>query len=83
MTVKTGKPITNRKMNKFYCAATRISSAVGLGRNDYWTKPSMDAAVKHAETILEENPDQQCIVIVKIVAVVKRQKQPVRVQVVR
>lgn len=65
-------------VNKFYCGARRLTPG--------WAKPTLADAIKHAERILDgedpiasraddgEPPEE--VVIVKIVAIVKKQKAP-------
>lgn len=47
-----------------------------------WTRRDLKDAIKHAEQILEAQPNRDHVTIVKIVRVVRRKKAPVVVEVV-
>ena len=66
-------------MNKFYVGAAHIANAIGQGRNDPWSKPTLEAAIKHGKSIIEEE-DKDCVIIVKVVAVLKREKTQIKVE---
>jgi len=72
--------MTNNKINKFYVAADKISSAISGGFNDNWTKATEAEAIKHAQQLMEENPSRKSIAIVKIVALVEKPRQPIKVR---
>lgn len=64
--------------DKFYVASDRI---VNGGVNPQWRKPTLEAAIKHARELLgEDNNVADVKYIVKIVAVVKLEKPPVKVE---
>lgn len=48
-----------------------------------WPKRSLAEAVKHAESVLQDNPKIQEVAIVQIVRLVRRKASPVEVEVVR
>jgi hypothetical protein len=77
---KKGMNMTKRNLNKFYCAAKHISTAFSRGHNDAWTRSSEPEAIAHAKQILEMDSAQEAVVIVKVVAVVRRAKQPISVE---
>lgn len=67
----------------------KISLANGSGTNTRgygentgrWTRKDLKGAVEHAEQILEANPSQEHVVIVKMVRIVRRKKAPLVVEV--
>lgn len=67
----------------------KISLANGSGTNTRgygentgrWTRKDLKGAVEHAEQILEANPTQDHVVIVKMVRIVRRKKAPLVVEV--
>ena len=67
------------KLNKFYCAAEHIGRSVSLQQNDAWTRETEAEAIEHARTMLERDLTKDTVVIVKMVAVVRRQKPPVKI----
>lgn len=76
----TRKARRAKPRNKFYVGAQNISEAFGMGYDDDWTHPTEQAAINHARNILHDEPDRECCVIVKVVAVVKRAAKPVIVE---
>jgi hypothetical protein len=90
------KPVKIR--NRFYVAAASVTTNREQGQvnepknvhlsgpnNDggRWTRPTLAAAVAHAQQILEDNPSQDHVAITQIVRIVRRKKAPVVVEVVR
>jgi hypothetical protein len=74
--------------NRFYVAAPAVTThteqdQANTERSARWTHPTLKAALAHAETILEENPNKDHVAVVQIVRVVRRKKAPVVVEVVR
>ena len=63
------------KTKKFYVASDTMSNDIRG-----WRKETLEAAVEHAQSILERNPIQEECLIVRVVAVVKRRKLPVLVE---
>ncbi len=69
----------NPFLNKFYVGASHIGAAFARGVNDPHTHPTLNAAIENAtERINDGNEDT--VIIVKIVAVVRRAKAPVTVE---
>lgn len=83
--------------NRFYVAAERVTSsheqgqdneagvALAIGENingGLWTRKTIDAAIAHAEAVLEANPKRDHVAVVRIVRIVRRRKMPVVVEVV-
>ena len=62
--------------NKFYVAADRIMDG---HLHTSWRRPSIEAAVRHAQELMERDGSEQKY-IVQIVRVVKREKPPIRVE---
>lgn len=54
--------------NKFYVAADRM-----IDDPDNWRRESFSNAVEHAKQVLKQNPYKDEIIIVKVVAIVKRE----------
>ena len=73
---KKMKPV---KLNKFYVGAEHIAQAIFDGRQDSWTSPSLEAAIAKGKQILEDD-DKDCVIIVQIFRVIRRQKSPIVVQ---
>ena len=71
------------KLNRFYVGAEGIAEEWDAGNNARWTQPSFEAAARHAKDLLESEPDRDCCLIVQIVGVVRRQRQPMIVERVR
>jgi hypothetical protein len=67
------------KLNKFYCSAVRISDAIANGENDHWTRSSLEEATKHAREIISSE-GRECVAIVKIVRIVRKQTPPISVE---
>lgn len=54
--------------NKFYVAADRM-----IDDPDNWRRESFNNAVEHAMQVLKQNPHKNEVIIVKVVAIVKRE----------
>lgn len=67
-------------INKFYMAARHISEAVGKGRNADCTRVSLEAAITEAKHYLHENPGTDCVAIVQIIKLVRRDRPPIIVE---
>lgn len=52
-------------------------------RSGRWTRPTVNAAIEHAEELLRTDQTLEHVAIVKIVRVVRRKKTPVTVEVVK
>lgn len=48
----------------------------------HWTRKDLKGAIDHAKQILENNPNQEHVAIVKIIRVVRREKTPLVVEVI-
>lgn len=48
-----------------------------------WTRPTLKAAIAHAEEILDANPSQEHVAITQIVRIVRRKKAPLVVETVK
>lgn len=69
------------KINKYYVGARHIAEAIYENHNDDWTSESLAEAIKKAKIQFDaENLD--CAIVVKIVAVIRREKNPVTVKMV-
>lgn len=67
---------------------TKVHLADGMKRTPLqqsgkWTRPTLKAAIAHAEQILEANPTQDHVAIVQIVRTVRRKKAPLVVETVK
>jgi biotin-(acetyl-CoA carboxylase) ligase len=67
------------KLNKFYCSAVHISEAIADNRNDEWTRNTLEAATRHAKQLIEDE-GRECVAIVKIVRIVRKETPPVSVE---
>jgi hypothetical protein len=76
------KTITLNKKNikKFYTGAEHIARAIMNGTNDTHTHATMEEAVRNARMQLEDQPTRDGVIIVKIVAVVRRKEMPIVVE---
>ena len=68
------------KINKFYSGAEHIARAIARGSNDAHTHETFEDAVANARMQLEDQPNKECVIIVKIIAIVKRKEQPIVVE---
>lgn len=73
---------TNSEQDQINDDTVRLSTDSG-DRNGKWTRPTLPAAIAHAETILEKEPNRDHVAIVQIVRIVRRKKLPAVVEVVR
>lgn len=73
---KNGKPI----INKYYTAATHISDSIAMGSNSDWTRETEKEAIMKAQEILEKEPHQKCVAIVKIIKIVRRKKPEIVIE---
>lgn len=67
-------------MKKYYVGAKHIGAAIGQGRNASCTHQEMGDAIEEAVRTVRGNPDIDCMVVVKIVRVVRRDRPPVVVE---
>jgi len=67
------------EINKFYVGAAHIATAIESGCNAEWSHSTYEKAVEHAKAIMERE-DKECAIIVKIVAVLRRETRPIRVE---
>lgn len=63
---------------KFYVGSNKVFGNTDNGRS--WAKKTETEALSHARRVMEEHPDQEYCFIVKIVKVIRRQKQPLLVE---
>jgi len=73
------KELKMSKINKFYVGAAHIAEAIGNGSNDEWSHSTLESAINHAKHVMERD-EKDCAIIVKIVAVLKRESRPIKVQ---
>jgi hypothetical protein len=66
--------------NKYYVGAEHIGNAIVRGEIPHLCHPSLDDAIADARKKLAADNRRDGVVIVKIVAVVKRQEPPVVVE---
>lgn len=78
--------------NKFYVAHNKVHSLAEqnqpneptvIAQPQRWTRATLKDAIKHAEAILEANPQQEEACVVQIVRRVRRRKLPLIVETVR
>jgi len=75
--MKNKRPI----LNKYYVAHPKIGNAFVAGRNDPWTRATESQAIEHAKNLLDGDGDhREGVVVVKIVAVIRRKKTPVKIE---
>ena len=66
------------KINKFYVGAAHIAESINNGKNSDWSHPTYEAAIEHAKALMERE-DKDSMIIVQIIAVLKRRKHPIEV----
>lgn len=71
--------LKKREIHQYYVGATHIGEAIGQGHNDSHTRKNLDAAIEMAKDKLE-NETTECVIVVKIVAVIHRKAQPIVVE---
>lgn len=82
-------------INKFYVASPNVTTpaeqkqlntpenvalAVTSHHAGRWTRPTLNAALEHAKSMLENDPNLEHVAIVKIVKLVRRKAQPLIVE---
>lgn len=67
-------------MKKYYVGAKHIGAAIGRGHNASCTHQEMGDAIEEAVRTIRSNTDIDCMVVVKIVRVVRRDHPPVVVE---
>lgn len=72
------KKMEDEDFNKYYVGSNKvfIRDSYGKDRGKHWVKDTLEEAVEHAKRILEEEQDKEYTFVVKIVRVIRRQKQP-------
>lgn len=73
------KKINKNNINKFYVGATHIASAIADGSNGKWTHKTIEQAIAHGKSIMESE-DRDCVIVVKIVKVLRRASTPIIVE---
>lgn len=68
-----------KKINKFYVAAAHIAESVRQGVNDSWTHPTLKKAIDYAKTIMHDE-DRDCVVIVQMTHIIRRERAPIKVE---
>ena len=68
------------KINKYYTGAEHIARAIARGTNDPHTHETEAEAIRNAKLQLEDQPNRESVIIVRIVAIVKRKEQPIVVE---
>lgn len=69
----------NKKINLFYAGAENIANAIFIKENDAWTRPTLEAAIEHGEELMESD-GRNCVIIVKIVRILRRAKNPIIIE---
>lgn len=72
--------LNKKNINRYYTGAEHIARAIMQGGNDTHTHKTLESAIANAQTQLEDQPNRDAVIIVKIVAVVRRKEQPIVVE---
>jgi len=72
--------LNKKNINKFYTGAQHIARAIMTGDNDAHTHKTFEAATKNAVMQLEDQPNLDAIIIVKIVGIIRRKDMPIMVE---
>lgn len=73
-------PIVDGKPKKFYAGAKHIGHAIERGKNATCTRDTFEEAVKDAQDYMQKDDSLNTVVVVQIVAVVRRQKPAIDVE---
>lgn len=73
------KKINKKNINKFYVAANHIASSIANGNNSDWSHKTIEQAIAHGKSIMESE-DRDCVVLVKIIKVLRRASTPIIVE---
>ena len=65
---------------KYYCGSREIGHSIAAGHNHPWIEDTEAKAIERARQTLISEPDRECVVIVKTVAIVRRRIEPVIVE---
>lgn len=71
-----------KPINRFYVGASHIAEAILDGDNDEWTRSTLEEAVEHGKQLMEDE-DKELVTVVQIVRILRREKTPVTVEVVK
>lgn len=72
--------MNKKNINKFYSGAQHITRAIMQGTNDAHTHKTIEGAIENARMQLEDQPNTDAVIIVKIVAIVRRKDMPIVVE---
>jgi hypothetical protein len=73
-------PIENGKPKKFYAGAKHIGNAIEKGYNATCTRDTFEQAVEDAREYMMRDESLNTVVIVEIVAVIRREKPVVNIE---
>jgi len=65
-------------LKKYYVGARHIGDAIGNGENANCTHQTLNAAIEEAKKKIREGAD--CVVVVEIIRVVRRDDPPITVE---
>lgn len=72
----------DRITKKFYVGANKVFIPSSFN-GQTWAKRTESEAIEHAKQLLEASPNQEFAFIVKVIKVVKRDRPPYKVEVVK
>lgn len=68
-----------KQINKYYVGAEHIAEAIAEGTNAEWTQATLEEAVEKGKKLFDEE-HRECVVIVKIIRILRRAKTPIIVE---
>ncbi len=82
---KEKEPKMDKITKKFYVGANKVFDTHAYGElcGKTWAKKTEAEAIEHAKEILEKNPRQEFAFVVKVIKIVKRDRPPYKVEVVK
>lgn len=63
-------------IDRYYVGASHIAEAISMKGNDAHTRATVEEAIEAATEVLENDPMRNCVIIVKIIRVVRRASRP-------
>ncbi len=69
------------KINKYYVGAQHLAAAIQRGENDKNTHATIDGAINAGKRLVE-NRAAECVIVVKVVRIIRRTTPPIVVEIV-
>ena len=70
------------QMNKFYVGARHIAKGIENKTNAEWSRATVEGAIQHAKELMEDE-DIDTAIVVQIIRVIRRAKNPVFIEKVK